>query len=233
MALTKITSTNIGANAVTSALIANVSSSTITTGLGYTPANKAGDTFTNNINIGYDGYPAIKFRNAAGTDKAEMYVGTSAGDLNIVVNSQAAIAIDSSGRVKKPYQPAFKVVRNNGGGNVSADEIIPFNYAVLNHGSHFNTSTYTFTAPVTGYYLLSYGGMNSQSNTGATLFRLYVNGVQKSYHHILGTHPSSTSYTYVQYMSSGDTSYIRGSNYHYGDGPNGYDYPYFNGYLLG
>lgn len=39
MALTKITSTNIGANAVTN------------TAIGYTPANKAGDTFTGNTTV--------------------------------------------------------------------------------------------------------------------------------------------------------------------------------------
>ena len=93
MALTKITSTNIGANAVTSSALSNTA---LTTALGYTPANKAGDTFTNNINIGYDGYPSLKYKNAAGTDKAEIYVGTSAGDLNIVVGAGAAIAIGKS-----------------------------------------------------------------------------------------------------------------------------------------
>ena len=42
-----------------------------------------GGNFTQNIGIALDGYPALKFRNAAGADKAEIYVGTGAGDLNV------------------------------------------------------------------------------------------------------------------------------------------------------
>jgi len=142
--------------------------------------------------------------------------------------------IDSSGRVTAPYQPAFKVVMNYGGGNQGVtQQIIPFNYAFLNTGSHFNLSTYTFTAPIAGTYMLSFGGMNSQGNTGATLFRLFINGVQISYTHIINSHPSNTSNTFAQYMNAGDTAYVDGSNYHYGNGPAGFDYPYFSGYLLG
>lgn len=157
-------------------------------------------------------------------------------DLTVISTNgaiQKGARIDSSGRLTKPYQPAFKVVRNDGGGNVTTEATIPFNYAHLNLGSHFNLSTYTFTAPVTGYYFLAFGGMNHQANPGGSLFRLYINGVQKSYWHLVNSHPSSASYSAVYYMSANDTAYCTGGNYHYGDGPNGYDYPYFSGYLLG
>lgn len=53
MALSKITADSLGANAVTANSLSNTA---ITTALGFTPANKAGDTFTGNTSIsGYLG----------------------------------------------------------------------------------------------------------------------------------------------------------------------------------
>jgi hypothetical protein len=176
MALTKITSTNIGANAVTSSALSNTA---LISALGYTPANKAGDTFTNNINIGYDGYPSLKYKNAAGTDKAEIYVGTSAGDLNIVVGAGAAIAIDSSARVRMPYQPAFVVTKNGGvSGTLSSNTVLDFSYSVLNRGSHYNTSTYRFTAPVAGYYMFYVHLYHQLSAGGYTRIMIKKNGTE-------------------------------------------------------
>ena len=157
-------------------------------------------------------------------------------DLTVISTSgmvQKGARIDSSGRMTKPYQPAFRVTRNVGD-NTTSDQIINFDYAILNTGSHFNLATYTFTAPVAGFYFLSYGGMNHQSNThGATLFRLHINGAQASYMHIINSHPSNASNSLVYYMNASDTAYVRGQNYHTGTGSTGNDYPYFSGYLLG
>ena len=70
-------------------------------------------------------------------------------------------------------------------------------------------------------------------NTGATLFTMYINGVLKSYMHVVNSHPSNSSTSAVYYMNVGDYAYIKGSNYHWGPGANGNDYPFFSGYLLG
>jgi hypothetical protein len=61
--------------------------------------------------------------------------------------------MDSAGRVTRPYQPAFNASGAAGNVSYSAGNIFQFNTADLNVGSHFNTSTYRFTAPVAGVYL--------------------------------------------------------------------------------
>jgi hypothetical protein len=82
------------------------------------------------------------------------------GSVPFVVESRAdsstwteRLRIDQSGRVTRPYQPAFNA--SGGAANVSysGGNIFQFNIADLNVGSHFSTSTYRFTAPVAGVYL--------------------------------------------------------------------------------
>lgn len=60
---------------------------------------------------------------------------------------------------------------NNFGGGVNQ---IPLNAVDYDLGSNFNTGTYTFTAPNTGYYMFTYGVGCSASNDGATAFTLYL-----------------------------------------------------------
>lgn len=68
------------------------------------------------------------------------------------VGGTSSMTIDSSGRVLRPASTlvAFDATTVSGG-NISSGTI-PFNTAALNLGSHFNTTTYKFTAPVDGVY---------------------------------------------------------------------------------
>ena len=65
--------------------------------------------------------------------------------------------MDSSGRVVNVSQPSFAVTWNGNSTTVSANSQMQFD-KVLNVGSHYGTSTYRFTAPVTGsYQMFSFG----------------------------------------------------------------------------
>ena len=180
MALTKITSTNIGANAVTSSALSNTA---LISALGYTPANKAGETFTNNINIGYDGYPSLKYKNAAGTDKAEIYVGTSAGDLNIIVNSNQAMAVDSSGRAAFPQNSLIYFKYGFGTQNFtttrrfcSTQMTITTSGRDIVNSSYFNTTNGRFTAPIAGTYVFGVTIMrDGGTSTGPVDFQIVKN----------------------------------------------------------
>ena len=178
--------------------------------------------FTQNISIARDGYPALKFRNAAGTDKAEIYVGTGVGDLNVVVNSQAAIAIDSSARVRMPYQPSAALGRSSG--QFNSTSTIIWNVAHHNVGNHYNTSTGLFTCPVSGYYLVSIMVMTDATNTTLDI-ELQVN--QATNQSLVPYQSGGATYNQVSGMtvisvSAGDTLSFKLNNGNiYGTGTNG------------
>ena len=230
MALSKITADSLGANAVTANSLSNTA---ITTALGFTPANKAGDTFSGNVvfsatanvtgaaafsntvavtgtltasaNVSVDSgvlfvdsvnnkvgvnttAPSEVFE-VAGTD-AYIRVnrtgnepgitlrydnsGTYRGDIAVTSNGAMyftaggyteRMRIDASGRVTKPYQPAFRVSYSVGSPTAwsSGGRVLSFTDVNINIGSHFDTGTSRFTVPVAGRYLFTISkAMNTQ-----------------------------------------------------------------------
>ncbi len=73
------------------------------------------------------------------------------GGLNV---GSGQLAVDASGRVTMSSQPAFSAYTTS---SVTAYGVIPLNLTHVNTGGHYNTSTYRFTAPVTGNYLITAG----------------------------------------------------------------------------
>ena len=65
-----------------------------------------------------------------------------------------ALSIDSSGRITKPQQIAFLATNNSGTHTTNVGAVLDFNRVKINQGNHYNSSTYTFTAPVAGLYNL-------------------------------------------------------------------------------
>jgi hypothetical protein len=66
--------------------------------------------------------------------------------------------IDSIGAVTKPNQPAFLAKLSGNQTNITADgshQTVQFDTEIFDQNADFNTSNYTFTAPVTGRYHLS------------------------------------------------------------------------------
>jgi hypothetical protein len=80
-------------------------------------------------------------------------------------SNQKVMDMDGAGRITKIYQPAFFAYSN---GNFAGTTQTPvqFNLVDLNIGSHYNNSTYRFTAPVVGRYL--FATMISFYSQGAT-----------------------------------------------------------------
>ena len=76
-------------------------------------------------------------------------------------NGTTSITVDSSGRFVSPARPFFEVRKSGNQTGITASNtgnatIITFNVVGANVGSHFDTSTSRFTAPVTGVYQFNF-----------------------------------------------------------------------------
>ena len=123
-----------------------------------------------------DGTTGITTPTIAATS-ASTFTGALAlpsGGLNV---GSGQLAVDASGRVTMSSQPAFSAYITS---TVTAYGAIPLNLTHVNTGSHYNTSTYRFTAPITGNYLITAGSAVSTAAYADFIIRLngtdYTNG---------------------------------------------------------
>lgn len=83
------------------------------------------------------------------------------------------MTIDSLGRVAKPGNPSFRAYSNSTGNYTTvAGGVIPFPNVWHNIGGHYNTSTYRFTAPISGSYMFCWAGFNNGSTNERINIRL-------------------------------------------------------------
>jgi len=160
--------------------------------------------------------------------------------------SADGLTMDSSGRVLTPARPAFRAY-NSGTSWIeithNTTTIMAFNTTDYNIGSHYNTSTYKFTAPVSGLYYF-WAIAYSHASGGTRYIYLYKNDARYSGNLILdssGTGMSRTGQIYdVLNLAANDT--VAAYYYHADDTASGY-YPgsggaagtssHFGGYLIG
>tara|TARA_B100001248_G_C27375162_1_gene453846 strand:- start:157 stop:1017 length:861 start_codon:yes stop_codon:yes gene_type:complete len=106
--------------------------------------------------------------------------GSGAGAAGVVSASTSgtAINIDSSNRVTMSSQPSFYAYpdANIAVSNSTSLSTFAANTELYDNGSNYNTSTYKFTAPVTGKYLIKWGFRLDSSDSGATYYyyRIYT-----------------------------------------------------------
>jgi len=89
-------------------------------------------------------------------------------------NNTTAQTIDSTGRILTPARPAFRAYKNASGYvelTHAEYQILTLNATDFNVGSCYDTSTYRFTAPVTGTYFFK-GHIYSHENGGSRNFRI-------------------------------------------------------------
>jgi hypothetical protein len=98
--------------------------------------------------------------------------------------TSTAITIDSDGHVTKPSQPAVHAYSSSAQDNIATGVVtIQLDAEIYDVNSDFDTSTYTFTAPVTGKYLVT---MNLVlSNTDTAFQWIYLLGVSSNRNYYL------------------------------------------------
>jgi hypothetical protein len=134
----------------------------------------------------------------------DVYGNTSTPSVRFVDNVAAAtrMQIDGSGRVTKPYQPYFYAYASANFSSGQNSEL-PYNAILYNVGSHYNTSTYRFTAPVAGVYLF-FHRLSTSTNTAYECKIFLNNSTELSRNYWpSGTNTTQNS-TVIIYLSAGD-----------------------------
>jgi hypothetical protein len=126
---------------------------------------------------------------SSGSDNVGFLLNNSNADLRFGTNGTERMNIDSSGRVTMPYQPAFHV-RVNSAAYLTTSPV-PFSNAVFNTGSHFNTSTYRFTAPIAGKYYFVLNMYLACVNGADGYPRFRVNGSDRQYSYFYNVNTGS------------------------------------------
>jgi len=177
------------------------------------------------------------------------YEHGSTNALYFGANAGTKMAIDSTGAVTKPLQPAFRVTPATMDNlDINQYHTLQFNddssTGRFDINADFNTSTYTFTAPVTGKYMLC-AAILFQAVDGSSGDYLGVrletsNHSMWSHLFTVSAFDSDPNYYPVQVanvyeMDSGDTAYVR---FYINSGTNNQvdintGATTFSGYLLG
>ena len=143
----------------------------------------------------------------------DCYGGSTTPSLRFIDAAAGAVRmnIDSSGRVTTPFQPGARVLPtaqsaiNFTAGNTI---VVPFNNIVEETGSNFNTSTYRYTAPVAGRYMITASAQgNSMSTSNLLLLMIRVNGSGR-----FGTYQNGNGLVYQPLYTSGST-YVNAGDY--------------------
>jgi hypothetical protein len=141
-------------------------------------------------------------------------------------NNIERMRINTSGHVTMPYQPAFYAYRAGATFSTSATEFI-FDATRLNRGSHYNTTTGRFTAPVAGAYFFSATGLPNSALNAAFLRIFKNNGTWSCSTYVINA-DQSVSLSVVMDMAAGDYASVYVAS-------DGFETSYccFSGFLIG
>ena len=100
-------------------------------------------------------------------------------------------AVDASGRVTMNQQPSLFITGTNNTYVAPSNGIVPFNLIKSGYNDGYSTSTYRFTAPASGKYLMCVFGLVGTATNWE--LRIRKNGVNYSRHYIDGSRALSGS----------------------------------------
>lgn len=106
----------------------------------------------------------------------DAFGNTLTPSLRMIASTQTNMEIDALGRVFMPNKPAFngQSIAATANGGVATHGDVWFNT-----GNHYNTSNGRFTAPVSGYYLVSAGVLINSGGSGFVVMETLINGTSR------------------------------------------------------
>lgn len=144
----------------------------------------------------------------------------------------SAMTIDSSGRILTSARPAFMARRTS----LQSAGVIIFDTAMVNIGSHYNTSTGVFTAPVAGIYSFSPVVLSDTDGTDqffVTAIRVNGSSYAQEQVHTDLDNDFGASFTVIASLSANDTVDVHTNYKIYGTSAATSNFTHFSGYLLG
>ena len=104
--------------------------------------------------------------------------------LGSTLGTTSHIVIDSTGAVTKPLQPAFSAQANADLTNIATNNAfntIKNGTEIFDLNGDYNTSTFAFTAPVTGKYMLTFSATLTNVDTNATYIVITIVTSNRNY----------------------------------------------------
>ena len=120
------------------------------------------------LDVQDDGVSVLKI-----VDGGNVGVGTT--------NPQAKLHVNG---VIKNSNPSCSVAFANGTSHYSTAGYVPWNRIFSNPGNYYNTTTYLFTAPVTGSYFVQVAGLIATGSPGNLGLLIRINGIDQQYQYL-------------------------------------------------
>jgi len=204
------TNTLSGATTVSGALTAS-GGATIS---GTTPTLTIGDAGAEDAKIVFDGN-AQDYHIGLDDSSDDLVIGKGSA-----LGTTAHIVTDENGHVTMPLQSAFSAQANADLSNIPTNnsvQTVKLGTEIFDLNADYNTGTFTFTAPVTGKYLLTFSATLTNVDTGATYMAIYIDTSNRNYadSNTFGINGYSAdeprvevSQTVVADMDAGDTAKV-------------------------
>ena len=160
------------------------------------------------------------------------------------LGTTTSMAFDANGIITKPLQPAFSAHKNGTDQSniaLNAEVTITLTHERFDNNADFNVSNATFTAPVTGKYLLQATARYDSLDTAANFYVLAIKTSNNTYYSIIDPNYSADltysnfNVTVLADMDASDTAYLfatQNAGTAQMDIEGSANYTFFTGYLV-